>query len=100
MNGQNKYERYIEQLKKFRSGIDYERIYSRIEEKAQRSRPFIVPKFSLAAAGALALLIVGSMVYYNTLSVRSYVTEDNVPGYVFEDNGVNGNPVMAYVFSE
>ena len=92
------YFKYIKKLKDYRRDVDFSRMYSEIECKRSKKRFISAPALSLAAAGALAVLLIGFFAYNNYFAQpygASYVTS-----YVFESEAVDGNPVMAYVFSE
>jgi hypothetical protein len=88
------YEGYINRLKAAGSGFDDQKMYSRIKAgiagRARRTR--------LALGGALALLLVGSVIYFNVLP---YFLDDGetLADYVFRQNEINGDQIMNYVLA-
>lgn len=84
------YNEYINELKKARPEIDYDRMYSEIDGRLAR-RPF---KPALAVAGALAVIFIVFTAYYG-LRAQS---DDMLFEYVFDQEEIGGNTLVSYVF--
>jgi len=89
------YEDYINRLKGVKAELDGRRMYSQIEAKLNRR----TPKVRLVLGGALALLLIGSVIYFN---VRPYFfgNQETLADYVFQQNEMNGDQILNYVFMD
>lgn len=89
------YEEYISRLKGVRVALDDSRMYPRIEAKiAGRSR-----RIRLALEGALAVLLIGFAIYFNFYP-RMPGSEETLTEYVFQQNDLNGDQILNYVFMD
>jgi len=89
------YEDYINRLKGAKAELDGGKMYSRIEIKiAGRAR-----RNRLLMGGALGLLLIGSVIYFN---VRPYLSggSETLADYVFQQNEMNGDQILNYVFMD
>ena len=90
------YEQYIDKLKKSSEPINFDQMYSQIQDRTAKMSPF--PKIRLYFAGAITLFVIAFVVYLNFfVSVSNGETMLN---YVLEDEEVNGSPLITYVLYE
>jgi len=93
------YKQYINKLREVEAKIDYDRMYTQIERKISQKSIFGLPKIGLALASAVAVLFISFVAYF---SYTPYVSTDDktMVAYLFEQEEMNGDPVMNYIFMD
>ena len=86
------YKDYINKLKESGGEVDHDRMYSKIQGRISSQ-----PRVRLALAGALAMLIISSALYFNS-AIRSQ-NDEVFMSYVFEQESLDG-PLLSYVFED
>ncbi|MBI5699448.1 hypothetical protein HZC35_03955 [Candidatus Saganbacteria bacterium] len=89
------YEEYIDRLKASGPGFDDQKMSSRIKAgitgRARHAR--------LALGGALVLLLIGSVIYFNVLP-HFFGNGVTLADYVFRQNEMNGDQILNYIFMD
>ena len=89
------YDEYINKLKKSEFEANYDKMYAQIEDKIEQK----APRFKLALASAIAVLLISFALFYN---YSAYYSEEGelLSSYINEQEEINGNMVFDYIYSE
>lgn len=90
------YREFITRLKGERAPVNYDQMLDNLQQKISKEKPGISAAF---LAGALVILIAGSVFYYN-YRPSPIASDELVFSYVFGQSEIADGPVMDYVFSD
>lgn len=89
-----RYEDYIKGLKGKGKEGDFDRLKSGVEARVGRRKVL----GRLSTAGALALIFIGFVFFYN-LSPYFFRGNETYADYIFDRGDTNGDQVLSYVFT-
>ena len=89
------YDGYINQIKSAKHSVDFDEMYSKVQDRITKMQPYPMIRVYFAGVVALFIALLSFTLYTNIFAPQDSAT---LMAYVMDDSIVNGSPVIEYIF--